>query len=80
MTVWFAYLTSPLGANVRLKKAFFLGWQDKFSESMERKVSEIFNVERVNPENIDGKYITSIIDPDMNDFVRGKSLELVRIQ
>ncbi len=80
MTVWFAYLTSPLGPNIRVKKVFFLGWHDEASEHLLKKVSKVFSVEDISPESIDGKYLTSLIDPDMIDVVEKNSLELVRVQ
>ena len=80
MVVWFAHLTGPLGPSIRVKKAFFLGWSDNYSETLLGKISEVFTVEKVDPSNMDGKYLASLVDPDINDVVRGKMLELVRIQ
>jgi len=80
MTIWFSYLASPLGPSIRIKKAFFLGWHDEASEHLLEKISGIFSVENINSDCVEGKYIISFIDPDMNDIVEKKSLELVRIQ
>jgi hypothetical protein len=66
MVVWFAYMVSPLGPSIRLKKMFHIGMQDR--ESIElRRLLDSFQVQEVNMKDISGRYEIAKLDPDLTD-------------
>ncbi len=69
--MWFAFVKSPLGTNVRVSKAFIAdvnsGEEDKLLKS---KLRGIYEVEVLDANMLDNLYTTLILDPDIADYVR----------
>jgi len=69
--VWFAFVKSPLGTNVRVSKAFIAdvnsGGEDKLLKS---KLRGVYEVEVLDANMLDNLYTTLILDPDIADYVR----------
>jgi hypothetical protein len=76
MVVWFAYMVSPLGPSIRLKKTFHMGVQDEDSIELKRRLCDSFYVQEVNMEDLEGKYEIAKLDPDLTDVVSEGVVEI----
>ncbi len=79
MVVWFAYMVSPLGPSVRLKKAFHMGLQDEDNVELRKKLCNSFQVQEVDLEDLAGRYEVAKLDPDLTDVASGGVVEIYHI-
>ncbi|MGC8974682.1 MAG: hypothetical protein ACP5KB_00620 [Thermoprotei archaeon] len=70
--MWFAFLNSPLGTNLRMLKKFLIAntYSKEELETLSSKVSGLLGVRAVNVEDIDSAYEIISIDPDTADLIR----------
>ena len=69
--MWFAFVKSPLGTNVRVSKAFIADISSSEEEGLlEGKLCGVYDVEVLDASIPDNLYTTLILDPDIADYVR----------
>jgi len=69
--MWFAFVKSPLGTNVRVSKAFIADVNsDKEDELLKGKLCGVYEVEVLDASILDNLYATLVLDPDIADYVR----------
>ncbi len=69
--MWFAFVKSPLGTNVRVSKAFIADVNnDEEDELLKGKLCGVYDVEVLDASVLDNLYVTLILDPDIADYVR----------
>lgn len=70
--MWFAFLTSPLGPNLRILKKLVLANVHERSEfeDLKSKVSGVLDLTEVSVEDADMLYLVSSVDPDTADLIR----------
>ncbi len=70
--MWFAFVKSPLGTNVRVSKAFIADVSSggEGSELLKGKLCGVYDVEVLDASTLDNLYTTLILDPDIADYVR----------
>ncbi len=68
--MWFAFVKSPLGTNVRVSKAFIADVGGEGNELLGRKLCGIYDIEVLDAGSIDNLYSALILDPDIGDYVR----------
>jgi len=69
--MWFAFVKSPLGVNVRVSKAFIADISSgKPDELLNDKLCGVYDLEVLDAGVLDNLYVTSILDPDVGDYVR----------
>lgn len=72
--MWFTYVDSPLGSNIRIKKKFVIAHSHTESELkiMYNKVSNFLNLRviQVLRSDIDAIYDIVAVDPDAADLIR----------
>lgn len=69
--MWFAFVKSPLGTNVRVSKAFIADISSgEENELLKGKLCGVYDVEVLDASVPDNLYMTLILDPDIADYVR----------
>ncbi len=69
--MWFAFVKSPLGTNVRVSKAFIADiCSNEEDELLKGKLCGVYDVEVLDASTLDNLYVTLILDPDIADYVR----------
>jgi len=70
--VWFAFVKSPLGTNVRVSKAFIadVSSGNEGNKLLKDKLCGVYDVEVLDASTLDNLYTTLILDPDIADYVR----------
>ncbi len=69
--MWFAFVKSPLGTNVRVSKAFIADISSSEEDGLlKSKLCGVYDVEVLDASIPDNLYMTSILDPDIADYVR----------
>ncbi len=69
--MWFAFVKSPLGTNVRVSKAFIADVNNnEEGELLKGKLCGVYDVEVLDASVLDNLYVTLILDPDIADYVR----------
>lgn len=67
--VWFAFVSSPLGTNLRVKKAFIASaGKDEYDETLKRVLEGLLDLNNVIINNVDDLYYIASLDPDMIDL------------
>ncbi len=67
--VWFAFVSSPLGTNLRVKKAFIVSaGKDKHDYALNKVLEGLLDLDNVVIDNVDGLYYIASLDPDMIDL------------
>ena len=68
--VWFAFVTSPLGGNVRVRKAFIAGiGNDPGDDVLAEKLSQLMRIGIIEDPDIDELMQLSTLDPDSPDLI-----------
>jgi len=69
--VWFAFVKSPLGTNVRVSKAFIADVNsDEEDEQLKGKLCGVYEVQVLDAGDLDNLYTALILDPDIADYAR----------
>jgi len=68
--MWFAFVTSPLGGNVRVSKSFIIGYgQDKGDGELLDKLKHLFKVDVLSGRSVEERMLLVSLDPDAADLV-----------
>ncbi len=71
ITVWFAFVKSPLGVNVRISKRFIAAvCADEYCSQLADMLKGPYELTRLHVRGIDEVYAISVLDPDSCDLVR----------
>ncbi len=69
--MWFAFVKSPLGTNVRVSKAFIADVNsNEEDELLKGKLCGVYDVKVLDASMLDNLYTALILDPDVADYVR----------
>ncbi len=70
--VWFAFVNSPLGTNLRVLKKFLIAnaHDEKELQVLNAKVSGYLGIRVINADNVDAIYEITSVDPDTADLAR----------
>ncbi len=70
--MWFAFLNSPLGPNLRVIKKFILAnvHEQRELEALMSKLSSVLNLNEISVSDVSILYSVSSVDPDTADLIR----------
>lgn len=71
--MWFAFVNSPLGTNLRILKKFLIAnaYSEEELKTLNNKISGLLRIRTINAENnIDSAYETISVDPDTADLIK----------
>lgn len=70
--MWFAFVNSPLGTNLRILKKFSIAntYSKEELETLNIKISGLLRIRAINVEDIDSAYEIISIDPDTADLIK----------